>query len=282
MLLIIFIVGLCVGSFLNCLIYRLRRQKTILGRSYCPHCKQPIAWYDNIPLISFILLKGECRHCKRPIAWQYPAVELATGILFVLAYINFQFFPPQRDPAMAVTIFNFQTLSNVQILKFQFIIHNSKLLIQLLRDWLFVCILIVVFIYDLRWQLILDKVTVPAIIVAFGLNLWLGMNWLNLLAAAGIGGGFFLAQYLISRGRWIGGGDIRLGVLMGLMLGWPQILTALILAYVSGAVVGVGLLLERKKQLSSRLPFGTFLSAATIAAMLWGENMLEWYLGIIF
>ena len=282
MLLIIFIVGLCVGSFLNCLIYRLRRQKTILGRSYCPHCKQPIAWYDNIPLISFILLKGECRHCKRPIAWQYPAVELATGILFVLAYINFQFFPPQRDPAMAVTIFNFQTISDVQILKFQFIIHNSKLLIQLLRDWLFVCILIVVFIYDLRWQLILDKVTVPAIIVAFGLNLWLGMNWLNLLAAAGIGGGFFLAQYLISRGRWIGGGDIRLGGLMGLMLGWPQILTALILAYVSGAVVGVGLLLERKKQLSSRLPFGTFLSAATIAAMLWGENMLEWYLGIIF
>ena len=277
MLLIIFIVGLCVGSFLNCLIYRLRRQKTILGRSYCPHCKQPIALYDNIPLISFILLKGECRHCKRPIAWQYPAVELATGILFVLAYINFQFFPPQRDPAMAVTIFNFQTISDVQILKFQFIIHNSKLLIQLLRDWLFVCILIVVFIYDLRWQLILDKVTVPAIIVAFGLNLWLGMNWLNLLAAAGIGGGFFLAQYLISRGRWIGGGDIRLGVLMGLMLGWPQILTALILAYVSGAVVGVGLLLERKKQLSSRLPFGTFLSAATIAAMLWGEEIMSWW-----
>ena len=277
MLLIIFIVGLCVGSFLNCLIYRLRRQKTILGRSYCPHCKQPIAWYDNIPLISFILLKGECRHCKRPIAWQYPAVELATGILFVLAYINFQFFPPQRDPAMAVTIFNFQTISDVQILKFQFIIHNSKLLIQLLRDWLFVCILIVVFIYDLRWQLILDKVTVPAIIVAFGLNLWLGMNWLNLLAAAGIGGGFFLAQYLISRGRWIGGGDIRLGVLMGLMLGWPQILTALILAYVSGAVVGVGLLLERKKQLSSRLPFGTFLSAATIVAMLWGEEIMSWW-----
>ena len=253
----IFILGLCLGSFLNCFIYRLHERQTVLGRSYCPHCKHLIAWYDNIPLISFMLLKGECRHCKRQISWQYPLVELVTAVLFIVVWQKYQ---------VNIDITN--------VTGYWLLVTGCS---KVIRDWLFVCILIVVFIYDLRWQLILDKVTAPAIIVAFGLNLWLGMNWLNLLAAAGIGGGFFLAQYLISRGRWIGGGDIRLGVLMGLMLGWPQIFAALILAYVSGAVVGVGLLLTRKKQPSSRLPFGTFLSAATIAAMFWGEEIMSWW-----
>ena len=154
--------------------------------------------------------------------------------------------------------------------------------LQFLVLVIFSCFLLVIFVYDLKHYLILDAVTVPAMIFAFLANFYLGLGLWNLILAGAIGSGFFSLQFFLSRGRWVGGGDIRLGVLMGLMLGWPQILTALILAYVSGSVVGVGLLLERKKQLSSRLPFGTFLSAATIAAMLWGENMLEWYLGIIF
>ncbi|MCK9578932.1 MAG: prepilin peptidase [Methanoregula sp.] len=260
---LIFIFGLCFGSFLNCFIYRLHEKKTILGRSFCPSCHKQIAWYDNIPLVSFILLKGKCRHCKRKISWQYPAVELATAVLFVLIYINAQF-----------SITNAQSISNIQ--------YPISNIILFARNLIFICALIIIFIYDLRWQLILDKITLPAMAVALGLNLCLGMGWLNLLIAAGVGGGFFLAQYLISRGRWIGGGDISLGILMGIILGWPQILTALFLAYVSGAIIGAGLLAARKKQWSSQIPFGTFLSAATIVTLLWGNKILEWYLNLIF
>ena len=260
-MLYITIIGLCFGSFLNCLIYRLHEQKTILGRSFCPRCKKQIAWYDNIPLLSFILLKGKCRHCKHEISWQYPAVELVTAILFFVIWQKYQI-----------------NIDIVDIARYSLPVTRY---VEIIRDWLFVCILIIVFIYDLRWQLILDKITLPAMVIALGFNLFLGAGWQNLLLAAGIGGGFFLAQYLISRGRWVGGGDIRLGALMGLMLGWPQILTALFLAYVSGAIIGVGLLVARKKQWSSQVPFGTFLSAATVVALLWGEKILEWYFNFI-
>ena len=252
---LIFVFGLCLGSFLNCFIYRLRKKQSILGRSYCPDCKTKIAWYDNIPLLSFILLKGKCRHCRKKISWQYPLVELVTAVLFLIIWQKYK-----------IDVDSFTRYSLL-------VTRYSKLI----RDWLFVCILIVIFIYDLRWQLILDKITLPAMVIAFGLNIWLGISWQNLLLAGIIGGGFFLTQYLISRGRWIGGGDIRLGVLMGLMLGWPQIIVALMLAYISGAIVGIGLILGKKKQWSSHIPFGTFLSAATIVAMLWGEEILSWY-----
>ncbi len=260
-MLFIAILGLCLGSFLNCFIYRLHANKTIFGRSFCPDCKAKIAWYDNIPLGSFIWLRGKCRNCKRKISWQYPLIELATAVLFVLVWQKYQVNIDITD----VTRYPLPVTGYLEII----------------RDWLFVCILIIIFIYDLRWQLILDKITLPAMIIAFGLNLWLGANWLNLLLAAGAGGGFFLAQYLISRGSWIGGGDIRLGALMGLMLGWPQILVALVLAYASGAIVGVGLVAAGKKKWSARIAFGTFLSAATIVVLLWGEEILERYLDII-
>ena len=252
---IIFVIGLCIGSFIDCLVWRLNRKKTILGRSICPQCKKKIAWYDNIPLISFIILRGRCRHCKKKISFQYPLVELATGILFVIVWLR---------------------LNNTS----DFVLQTSYLL--LLRDLIFISILIVIFIYDLRWYLILDIITVPAMALALVLNFFLGFNCLNLLIAAAIGGGFFLLQYVVSRGKWIGGGDIRLGVLMGLMLGYPQIIVALMLAYILGSIVGIMLLAAKKKQWSSQIPFGAFLSAATVVVLLWGEKILDWYLGIIF
>lgn len=186
-------------------------------------------------------------------------VELVTAILFVVVWQRYK-------------------IDSVNFTGYWLLVTGYS---KVIRDWLFICILIIIFIYDLRWQLILDKITLPAMVIAFGLNLWLGTSWFNLLLALGIGGGFFLMQYLISRGRWIGGGDIRLGALMGLMIGWPQIIVALILAYISGAVVGIGLLATGRKQWSSRVPFGAFLSAATVVVMLWGEEMLNWYLKLI-
>ncbi len=236
-----------------------------MNRSYCPKCRKQIAWYDNIPILSFIILKGKCRYCQKKISWQYPIIELATGILFVLAFkYNFEFL-----------ILNFDSI-------FNFLILNSKFLIYLLRDWFIISVMIVIFIYDLRWYLILDKVTIPAGIVVLLFNLALGLNLWNLLISGIIGGSFFLIQFLISKGKWVGGGDIRLGALMGLILGWPNVMLAIFLAYIIGSVVAIGLLISRKKKWGSMVPMGIFLSTATIIILFWGEFILNWYLGFLY
>lgn len=258
-LIFVFIFGLIIGSFLNCLIWRLHTGESLLGRSYCPKCKAQIAWYDNIPLLSFLLLGGKCRQCGRGIAWQYPLIELATGLLFALAYfLNYE----------------------LRIMDSGFIIYDSLFMIQLLRDWFLIAVMIVIFIYDLRWYLILDLVTLPACLAILILNLFLGFNLWDLLISGIIGGSFFLVQFLISRGKWIGGGDIRLGLLMGLALGWPAVLTAIILSYFMGSIVGLGLIISGKKQWGSELPLGVFLSAGTIIVLFWHEQILNWYLNL--
>ncbi len=250
----IFLFGLIIGSFLNCLIWRLYRKENIIDRSYCPKCRRQIAWYDNIPLLSFILLRGRCRNCHQPISWQYPVVEMVTGILFLLTfYLNY---------------------------KLQ--ITNYKLLIILFRDWFIIAVMIVIFVYDLRWYLILDIVTLPACVVIFVLNLLVGFSWQNMLISGIIGGSFFLLQFLISRGKWIGGGDIRLGLLMGLTLGWPMVLVAMLMAYFIGSVVGIGLILTGKKSWGSQVPLGVFLSLATIIILFWGEPILNWYINLFY
>ena len=235
-----------VGSFLNVVIFRLASRESFLtSRSRCPHCRQTIAWYDNIPLLSFVLLLGRCRRCKAPISWQYPLVELVTGIALILLYWRF------------------------------------GLTLDMVVLSIFSGFLVIIFVYDWRHGMILDAVTLPAMAVALVGSLIRGLGLPALLIGAAIGGGFFVGQYTISRGRWIGGGDIRLGALMGLMLGWQLLLVAGLIAYVSGAAVALVLLSTRRKQLASPIAFGTFLSAATFVAFLWGQNVLDWYLGII-
>ncbi len=269
----VFLFGLCIGSFLNCLIWRLHKGEGMWNRSYCPKCGQQIAWYDNIPILSFILLRGKCRSCGKPISWQYPIVELIAGLLFVLAFFqNFQFSPAAHSAA-GQAIFNFQSISN-----FQFLI--SRQLLFFARDIFFICAMIVIFIYDLRWYLILDAVTLPACAIVLVLNLFLGINWQNLLVSGIIGSSFFLIQFLISKGRWIGGGDIRLGLLLGLALGWPNVLAAILIAYFTGSIIGVGLIIAGKKQWGSKIPLGVFLSAAAIIVLFWGDGIVEWYINL--
>jgi len=267
--LIIFIFGLLIGSFINCLIYRLHLKKTFVhGRSFCPHCQHQLAWYDNLPLISYLLLKAKCRHCKKTISRQYPIVELITGILFLIVFTH-QF---------AQVDFNVLMFSCFHVL-------------MLIRNWLFTAFLIIIFLYDLKYYLILDKVIIPAIVITLIFNIALNIqyqisniwNYLGgLFLAALIAGGFFLLQFIVSKGKWIGGGDIRLGVLMGLMLGWPNILTALILGYLIGSIIGVGLIIFGKKKLKSQVPLGTFLTVSTFVALLWGLQIIDWYLSIVF
>jgi len=245
----VFLFGLIIGSFLNCLVWRLRTGESLLGRSYCLKCKKQIAWYDNLPVLSFVLLKGKCRQCGGKISWQYPIVELTTGVLFVLAYY----------------------------LNYELRITNYELIIQLLRDWFLISAMMVIFIYDLRWYLILDIVTLPACLVVLILNLALGFSLWNLLVSGIIGSGFFLLQFLISGGKWIGGGDIRLGLLMGLALGWPGVIAAIIISYFLGSLVGLGLIAAGKKRWGSEIPLGVFLAAGTIIDLFWQERILDWY-----
>ncbi len=257
----IFILGLLIGSFLNCLIWRLHTGESMMERSHCPKCKKQIVWYDNIPLLSFLFLRGKCRHCGKKISWQYPIVELVTAILFVLAL----------RIELGIRNYGLWFFSDS-------IIHNSRFIIQLFRDWFFISVMIVVFIYDLRWYLILDRVVLPAAILMLIFNLYLGTNWQNLLVSGIIGSSFFLIQFVISKGKWIGGGDIRLGLLMGFGLGWPKIVLAIFLAYLIGSIIGIFLMAAKKKKWGSQIPLGTFLSVAAIITLFWGDKILNWYL----
>jgi len=269
-LIFVFIFGLIIGSFLNCLIWRLYKKEGLMNRSYCPKCRKQIAWYDNIPVLSFIMLRGRCRHCKKTISWQYPIAELLMGILFVASFIiNLSQVALIELPNFQFPISNFQT------------IFNSQFLIKVLRDWLLIFVMTVVFIYDLRWYMILDIVTLPACLIMFILNLVLGFSLWNLLISGIIGGSFFLIQFIISKGKWIGGGDIRLGLLIGLSLSWPGVLTAIIISYFIGSIVGVGLILVGKKQWGSEVPLGVFLTVGTIITLFWQTQILNWYLNII-
>ena len=267
---LIFILGLIIGSFLNCIIYRIELQedmpkgspqrKTVSflrGKSFCPVCKHILPWQDLIPVFSFIFLKGRCRYCQKPISIQYPIVEIATGLLFLL-------------------IFNFQSIFN------EFSIFNF---INLIYYLIIACFLIIIFVYDLKHYLIPDKIIYPAIIIALIFNLqFLMLNQFSIfkfsiLSSFGAAA-FFLLIVLVSRGRWMGTGDIFLAFLMGLILGFPNILVALFSAFLIGSVIGVGLVFLNKKTLKSEIPFGPFLIFGTFLALFWGEEIISWYQGL--
>jgi len=250
-----------IGSFINCLVWRLHERKTLLGRSICPKCGYQLSWSDNIPLFSFLFLRGKCRKCGEKISWQYPVVELTTAVLFVLAF-NIQY-----------SIFNTHSITNIQ--------YSINDLIFLLRNWFLISVMIIIFIYDLKYYLILDIISLPSILIMFIFNFFLGFNLLNLLISGIIGGSFFLFQFLISKGKWLGGGDIRLGLLMGVSLAWPMSIFAIFLAYILGSFISVPLLIFKKKSLKSEIPLGVFLAPATIITLFWGEVILNWYLNLL-
>ncbi len=257
----IFVFGLIIGSFLNCFIWRLHKNESLWNRSYCPKCSKMIAWFDNIPVFSFLALRGRCRNCKKAISLQYPVVEMITGILF---YLLFRY--------------NFPDIEFLLMNDFEQILPNFLFLI---RDWFMLSVLIIIFIYDLKWYLILDKITFPAIAIVLIFNLILGFSLMNLLLAGFIGAGFFLIQFLVSNGKWIGGGDVRLGFLMGVFFGRLDYLAvAIMIAYFLGSAVGIGLISFGKKKWGSKLPLGTFLTIATVLVMLWAEPIISWYLGL--
>jgi prepilin signal peptidase PulO-like enzyme (type II secretory pathway) len=242
-----------------------------------------LAWYDLIPVLSFLFLSGKCRYCRKKIFWQYPLVELGTGILFLLIF-SFQF-----------SIFNEFSISNFQL------ISNIRYPILHLLFWFFiVSALIIVFVYDLKHYIIPDKIVYLAISITFIYRLFevlkfghwgLIGNWkleignlttiLNPFVAAILASVFFLSVVLLTKGKGMGGGDVKLGFLMGLILGWPMVLVALFLSFILGSTVGIFLILTGQKKMKSMIPFGPFLVLGTFIALFWGERAAKWYLDMI-
>lgn len=222
------------------------------GRSHCVACQYTLRGYDLVPVFSFLFLKGRCRECKTTLSKHYIVTELFTGCIFLfLAFFyqaTFIFVPLQFVFSLLASIF-----------------------------------LIAVFVSDFLYQEIPFGMTLfPAcllFLLAFGTHMY---DWKNMVLGAIIASGFFLFQYLISRGKWIGFGDVALGILMGIILGWQKTLLALCLAYIVGALFGIIILLTKKAKKDTALAFGTFLSVATFVAMLWGEKIIAWYLHLLY
>ena len=259
-----FFIGLSIGSFLNCVIYRLNSGDTFLrGRSFCPNCRRQISWFDLVPIFSFLVLQGKCRYCRKKISWQYPFVELATGLLFVLVF-NSQI--PIIGPYQFIGLIYLLTVS---------------------------CFLIVIFVYDLKHYLIPDKVIFPAIATVFLYRLFELFNnksngnldfqsFTFSLFAAFLASSFFLAIFLISKGKWIGFGDVKLAFFLGLFLNWPNILAGLFFSFFLGALTGTFLIALRKKTLKSEVPFAPFLVIGTFLAFFVGEVFMNWYFAFVF
>ena len=240
---LIFLFGLIMGSFLNAVIYRLDNGESIVkSRSHCPKCGHVLAWYELVPIFSFVIQGGKCRECKGSISWQYPMVELATAILFILV-----------------------------------LYYNLPLLYTLTISSL----LIVIFVYDLKHYIIPDKIIYPAILVS-GIFVWQHTTYnIQYTIYAAIGASvFFAAMFFASRGKWMGFGDVKLAFFMGLFLGWPDILVGLFAAFMLGGIIGMGLIAYGKKTMKSQVPFGPFLVTGTFIAMFLGDKITEWYLSL--
>jgi leader peptidase (prepilin peptidase) / N-methyltransferase len=241
------LVGVSLGSFINVVVIRLAAQEKISGRSHCRSCGQQLAWYHNIPLLSYLWLKGKCAYCRQHISWQYPLVEASVAVLFLLGV----YLMPPADYLWLITFI-------------ALVIYSVML-----------------FVFDLRFKVLPDVLTLSGAVVLLLLNLWRGLSIVDLVLSAAVAAGFFALQYLISRGRWIGSGDIRLGLLIGFALSWPGTLVALVIAYWFGALTGILLMIFKNYRVDAQLPFGTFLTAGTVVVFLFGGWLVNSYLSFV-
>ncbi len=245
--------GASIGSFITMLVYRLREKKSIVfGRSSCTHCKKNLAWFELIPIISFVCVRGVCRSCEKKIPLRYLLIELATTVLFVL------------------TLYTHLTYSSLPEL-------------YIIRDWIIVSAAVFIFTYDALYLEVHPGVTIGAGVVV-GVLYLIGVpsEWKTLVYGIIVGVGWFTFQYVVSKGAWIGGGDSMIGFFMGASLGLSKTILALGIAYIVGASYALSLLLLKKKNRKDQIAFGTFLMIGTIIALLWGQPLVEWYRYIVF
>ncbi|MCM8794997.1 MAG: prepilin peptidase [Candidatus Omnitrophica bacterium] len=254
----VFVFGLLIGSFLNVCIWRLPAEEQVVrGRSHCRSCGAQIAWYDNIPLVSFAALKGRCRHCGTRISWLYPAVELATALLLLAVFCRFGW-------TAKGFIYGILTAA-----------------------------MVVLTVIDAREMILPDEITIPGLIIGLILSFLVpslhgqtGFLAGGLQGIYGVAAGGGLLWIVGTVGSWIfkkeamGGGDVKMMAMVGAFIGWEKVLLVnFILAPVVGAVVGIVLKLRFKKEL---IPYGPFLSLGTLAAIFYGNQLIDWYIGLFF
>lgn len=238
--------GMSLGSFLNVCIYRLPINKSIVWpASACPSCARALAWYENIPVLSWIALRGKCRTCRVPISARYPFVELLTGAMFVAAFWY-------HGPTM---------------------LFVSRVLLG--------CALIALFAIDLEHHLLPNVITLPGIVVGFLFSFVSGPGWLSSLIGILVGGGILFAvaeaYYRIRHEEGLGMGDVKMLAMVGAFLGWPATLMTLMMGSIAGSVVGMALIASRRGDMKYALPFGTFLAMGAALSATVGPSLLTWY-----
>lgn len=246
----IFILGLVVGSFLSAFTYRWPKGISIArGRSLCPHCKKTISWYDNIPLLSFLILRGKCRNCGKKISLRYPLIELSTASLFVLVNVVHPFTLLANEVGQALLTPYYLLLTSA---------------------------LIAIFITDFESMLIPDNLVYLLLgIILFLLLFSSNDNFYKILLTGFVVSFVFLLLHLITRGRGMGLGDVKLVLPLGIILGWPNVIIWLFLSFVIGAVVGIVLISFKKASFGKQIAFGPFLILAFFITLFWGKLLVK-------
>lgn len=242
------VLGLLLGSFFNVCIRRIPEDEEIVfTASHCPRCKTPIRWFDNLPVLSFLFLRGKCRACKAPISWEYPAVELASGALFLWLFLN--------------------TGASAAFLAYG----------------VFLSLLLVISVIDLHHRIIPNELSYPGMALGIGAALWLGNPpWYSAVIGWFVGGFiFWLVAFTYEKltGReGLGGGDIKMLAMLGAWLGADAILIVIVLSTGLGSIVGIGALLLQKGNLKLAIPFGPFLAVAAFIYLFWGHHVQSFLL----
>lgn len=245
----VFSLGACIGSFLNVCIYRIPAGLSIVHPpSRCPQCGSQIRWWQNIPIVSWLFLRGKCSVCKVKISIRYLFVESLTGLLFLKIFMMFDLSP--------VT----------------------------LVFWVFAAMLVTLTFIDLDHQIIPDVISLPGIILGFLTVYLTPLTWTNSLLGILFGGGALwliaILYEFLTKNEGMGGGDIKLLAMIGAFLGWKAILPVIFISSCLGTIVGVPLMLQQRASGKLAIPFGPFLSAAALLWLFWGGLMLRWYFGL--
>jgi len=253
----LFILGAAVGSFTSVVIYRLHTKESgiLRGRSKCPHCQTKLKPLDLIPIASYLMLRGRCRKCSGEISYMYPLLEFVTGSLFALMFFKFPFINDALQ-------FSMDNLGMYLLFAF------------------YIFVLVFTFFYDFHYMQVSDEILLPAILIALVATLAapIAPSLKEALFGAAMALVFFGFQILVSKGRWLGAGDLRIGAFMGIILGWKFFLVSLFISYLFGSVVAIAIGLKKKKFENVKIPFAPILVTGTFITIFFGDAILKWYL----
>jgi len=262
----IFFIGTAIGSFLNVLIDRLPKDKSIMGRSHCDFCRRKLSAIDLIPVFSFLFLKGKCRKCKKKLSWQYPGIELLTGIVFVLVYVILAPNVIVQNQILDASRSGGTYQNDVFSLLFTLSIASC---------------LIVIFFTDVKYQIIPDQMQIAMFVFSFLLQIVIIKNSYLVALLLVVGSGIvvmipILLIYLLTKGRGMGFGDVKIAFNMGILLGIKSGLLALYFGFIFGAVYSIVLIILRKKKMKSKVAFGPFLILGILIIVVFKEVIYGW------